>query len=255
MCDGVLLMLRADDSAASRFGEELTLTTQENLLVGHASVPMEWAPAWFAAAHIVRAARAQSWSALFSACAVVRGPGPEPGQAMTRRTDLFCAQAAGRAAVVSRSGRRNSPGAWLRCVAPAVAGSWNGSWNGSPGNPSAGSAVSAITCVIGAASACGARGRASHNPPVVGSSPTRPTCSYPRHLVFARGPVCGPMSAVRCMVAATSSPPTGHVEQLSSGSPAPWPWPRPGWSSPTGRAMTISCRSCSAPPSTRAGSW
>jgi len=28
-----------------------------------------------------------------------------------------------------------------------------------------------------------------------------------------------------------------------------------GWSSPTGRAMTISCLSCSGPPPTRAGSW
>jgi hypothetical protein len=39
------------------------------------------------------------------------------------------------------------------------------------------SAFGAITRAIGAASAHGARGRTSHNPPVVGSSPTRPT--YP----------------------------------------------------------------------------
>jgi hypothetical protein len=42
-------------------------------------------------------------------------------------------------------------------------------------NPSAASAVSAITRVICAASATGAPDRTSHNPPVVGSSPTRPT--------------------------------------------------------------------------------
>jgi hypothetical protein len=52
---------------------------------------------------------------------------------------------------------------------------WTGSWTGAPDNPSAANAVSAIIRVIGAASAHGARGRASHNPPVVGSSPTRPT--------------------------------------------------------------------------------
>jgi hypothetical protein len=36
---------------------------------------------------------------------------------------------------------------------------WNGLWNGAPDNPSAASAVSAMTCAIGAASAHGARGR------------------------------------------------------------------------------------------------
>jgi hypothetical protein len=58
------------------------------------------------------------------------------------------------------------------------AGSWNGSWNGSLGNPSAMSAVSAMIRVICAARAYGARSRSSHNPSVVGSSPTRPTCGY-----------------------------------------------------------------------------
>src|SRR5439155_7374576 len=47
-------------------------------------------------------------------------------------------------------------------------------WTGSPDNPSAASAVGAITRAIGAASAHGARGRTSHNTPVVGSSPTVP---------------------------------------------------------------------------------
>ena len=57
-------------------------------------------------------------------------------------------------------------------------GSWTGSWTGTPGNPSAVSAISAIVRVIGAASAHGGRGRSSHNPPAVGSSPTRPICGY-----------------------------------------------------------------------------
>jgi hypothetical protein len=52
---------------------------------------------------------------------------------------------------------------------------WTGSWTAAPDNLSAPSAVSAITRAIGAASAPGASDRASHNPPVVGSSPTRPT--------------------------------------------------------------------------------
>ena len=43
-------------------------------------------------------------------------------------------------------------------------------------DPSVLSAISAIFRAIGAASGHGARGRASHNPPAVGSSPTRPTC-------------------------------------------------------------------------------
>ena len=52
---------------------------------------------------------------------------------------------------------------------------WTGSWTGAPDNPSAVSAVSAMIRVVCAASAHGAGGRTSHNPPVVGSSPTRPT--------------------------------------------------------------------------------
>jgi hypothetical protein len=64
----------------------------------------------------------------------------------------------------------------------AVAG-WRGTpgraWTGSPGNPSAASAIRAIACAIGAASACAGRARVPHNPPVVGSSPTRPTISKP----------------------------------------------------------------------------
>ena len=52
---------------------------------------------------------------------------------------------------------------------------WTGSWTGATDDSSAASAAGAITRAIGAASAHGARGRASHNPPVVGSSPTRPT--------------------------------------------------------------------------------
>ena len=52
---------------------------------------------------------------------------------------------------------------------------WTGSWTGAPDNPSAARAISAMTRVIRAVSVPGAGGRTSHNPPVVGSSPTRPT--------------------------------------------------------------------------------
>ena len=65
---------------------------------------------------------------------------------------------------------------------------------GSPDNPSAASAVGAITRAIGAASAHGARGRASHNPPVVGSSPTRPT-SHARPYANAAGQVWAPKTS------------------------------------------------------------
>ncbi len=61
-------------------------------------------------------------------------------------------------------------------------GSWNGSWNGSRDHPSAASAISAIFRVICAANGHGARGRASHNPSGVGSSPTRPTCGFKNRL-------------------------------------------------------------------------
>jgi hypothetical protein len=48
---------------------------------------------------------------------------------------------------------------------------WTGSWTGASANPSAASAISAITRVIRAARAHCARGRPSHNPPVVCSRP------------------------------------------------------------------------------------
>jgi hypothetical protein len=48
---------------------------------------------------------------------------------------------------------------------------WNVSWNGALDNSSAASAVSAVTCVIGAASAHGARGRTSCKRQVSGSIP------------------------------------------------------------------------------------
>ena len=48
----------------------------------------------------------------------------------------------------------------LKCLA------WTGSWTGAASNPSAVGAVSAMSCVIGAASAHGASGRTSCNQPV-----------------------------------------------------------------------------------------
>ena len=59
---------------------------------------------------------------------------------------------------------------------------WTGSWTGVPDNPSVVSAISAMIRFIRAASPQGARGRTSHNPSAVGSSPTRPTCGYTFHL-------------------------------------------------------------------------
>jgi hypothetical protein len=67
---------------------------------------------------------------------------------------------------------------WVTVMGYRCRATWTGSWTGASDSPSAASAVSAITRVICAASVHGAGGRASHNPPVVGSSPTRPTSSF-----------------------------------------------------------------------------
>jgi len=67
---------------------------------------------------------------------------------------------------------------WVATTDIACRLPWTGSWTGASDNPSAASAISAITRVICAGSAPGARGRTSHNPPVVGSSSTRPTSSF-----------------------------------------------------------------------------
>ena len=56
-------------------------------------------------------------------------------------------------------------------VVPGVPPGW---WTGASVSPSAASAISAITRAICAARAHGVSGRTSDNPPVVGSSPTRP---------------------------------------------------------------------------------
>ena len=84
------------------------------------------------------------------------GPRVEPGAPRTVRRML----------IVSR---------WVTVMAIACRQAWTGSWTGAPDNPSAARAVNAIIRVICAASVRGAGGRTSHNPPVVGSSPTRPT--------------------------------------------------------------------------------
>ena len=69
---------------------------------------------------------------------------------------------------------------------------------------------------ICAGRAPGAPGRASHNPPVVGSSPTRPTCGYTLHPVspvdrsrrYRMSPdrPCGPVLAVPDLAAARTGP-------------------------------------------------
>src|SRR5262245_49498780 len=63
---------------------------------------------------------------------------------------------------------------------------WTGSWPGAPDDPGATSAVGAITRAIGAASGHGARGRTSHDPPVVGSSPTRPPADHASQRIAAQ---------------------------------------------------------------------
>src|SRR5690348_17360564 len=54
---------------------------------------------------------------------------------------------------------------------------WTGSWTEPSVQPVRSGPSAARLRGIPAASALGARGRTSHNPPVVGSSPTRPTVS------------------------------------------------------------------------------
>jgi hypothetical protein len=85
---------------------------------------------------------------------------------------------------------------------------WTGSWTGASDNPSAASAISAITRVSRAASVPGAGDRTSHNPPVVGSSPTRPTCDFIRI----------PGQVVDRVVNVTAGTPSEHIEQLPNGS-------------------------------------
>jgi hypothetical protein len=68
---------------------------------------------------------------------------------------------------------------------------WTGSWTAASGNSSVVSAISAMIRVIYAASAHDARGRTSHNLPVAGSSPARPTCGFmpsPADSRLVRGP-------------------------------------------------------------------
>ncbi len=78
---------------------------------------------------------------------------------------------------------------WVTVMEYACRHAWTGSWTGAPDNPRATSAVSVMIRVICAASTLGAWGRASHNPPVVGSSPTRPT-SHARPPANSAGQVC-----------------------------------------------------------------
>jgi hypothetical protein len=63
---------------------------------------------------------------------------------------------------------------WVTTTDIACRLPWTGSWTDASYSPSAVGVVSAMIRVICAASAHDARGRTSHNPPVVGSSPTRP---------------------------------------------------------------------------------
>jgi hypothetical protein len=106
---------------------------------------------------------------------------------------------------------------WVTVMGIACRYAWNGSWNGAPDNPSVAGAVSAMIRVICAASAHAARGRTSHNPSVVGSSPPAPPavicyirrCSRTGSWNDVGGTVYG---------AAMPGTPSGHIEQLPSGS-------------------------------------
>ena len=58
---------------------------------------------------------------------------------------------------------------------------WTGSWTEPSVQPVRSGPSAARLRGIPAASACDARSHTSHNPPVVGSSPTRPTCAFMLH--------------------------------------------------------------------------
>ena len=60
---------------------------------------------------------------------------------------------------------------WVTLMRVAYRPAWNGSWNAAPDNPSAMSAVGAMTSAIGAARAHGTRGRTSCKRQVSGSIP------------------------------------------------------------------------------------
>jgi len=86
---------------------------------------------------------------------------------------------------------------------------WTGSWTELSVQPVRSGPSAAPLRAIRAASAHSARSRTSHNPPVVGSSPTRPTWGSSRfsgelfHVCLwhcgclAAGPVCGAQGGVR----------------------------------------------------------
>ena len=65
-----------------------------------------------------------------------------------------------------------------RCVSRSLRWSWTGSWTEPSAQPVQLALSAARLGGIRAGSAPGAPGRASHNPPVVGSSPIRPTCGF-----------------------------------------------------------------------------
>ena len=71
---------------------------------------------------------------------------------------------------------------------------WTGSWTEPSVQPVRSGPSAARLRGIRAASAHDARGRASHNPPVGGSSPTRPT-SHARPSANAAGQVCAPKTS------------------------------------------------------------
>ena len=94
---------------------------------------------------------------------------------------------------------------------------WTGSWTGSPDNPSAASAINAMSGAISAASACAARQHASRNAPlVVGRLPTL-GCA----LGLARA---GAPRSCQSPLGKTNG---GRLWSLGRSEPR-WPWPTRG---------------------------
>ena len=86
-------------------------------------------------------------------------------------------------AAAAGSGRYARSQLWTVCLPSAS----NGSWHGAAENPSAVSAVSAMTCAISAASVHGARGRASCKRQASGSNPLTGSQVRPGSALLAPG--------------------------------------------------------------------
>jgi hypothetical protein len=119
-------------------------------------------------------------------------------------------------------------GSWVAGVLHAMSrrpplqegSAWTGPWTGTQRTPSAACAFMAPTQGIVAGQARAADERASHNLPVAGSSPARPTCAAP-----PAAPTCGfkVFAAEACKVCAGR--PCPFRNQMSAPGPGPKPVP------------------------------